>query len=316
VRVVPTEGAELEESQLSDVPTSVPATLPTARRNRLVAHSRHAWATPIALPYNGPMEEFSRKRARNDALLMRLWQLGIRRLRTPLADLLDPDIRPRIHDFHAAGICFTFFTLDVPDAKAIAALMDSHTATEALQIVTAKTDLSDIADGLASLPSLGEVEIVVGKLHSSADEPRHGSNFAHSVSFGFKWPERYHALAALKSYDAAGQVIGLAFQINLGEDLQARLSEMDAFGAANDLQIWANVRLADENPAVANFDDDLILERVKVAVEATETLKRTTVEIDNLIDIDRGYNPRHGLLDRRCNLRPAGTWLARRQALG
>jgi len=71
-----------------------------------------------------------------------------------------------------------------------------------------------------------------------------------------------------------------------------------------------------ENPAVANFDDELILEKVRVAVEAAETLKRTTVEVDTLIDIDRGYNPRHGLLDRRCNLRPAGTWLARRQALG
>jgi hypothetical protein len=57
------------------------------------------------------------------------------------------------------------------------------------------------------------------------------------------WPERHYALAALNSYDAAGQVIGLAFQINLGEDLLARLSEMDAVGAANDLQIWANVRL-------------------------------------------------------------------------
>jgi hypothetical protein len=93
-----------------------------------------------------------------------------RRLRTPLADLLDPDIRPRAHDFHAAGIRFTFFALDVPDAKAIAALMDSHIVTEALQIVTAKTDLSDIADGLANFPSLGDVEIVVGKLHSSADD--------------------------------------------------------------------------------------------------------------------------------------------------
>jgi hypothetical protein len=157
VRVVPTEGAELEESRLGDAPTPVPATLPTARRNRLVAHLRHAWATPIALPYNGPMEEFSRKRARNDALLMRLWQLGIRRLRTPLADLLDPEIRPRIHDFHAAGIRFTFFTLDVPDPKAIAALMDSHILTEALQIVTAKTNMSDITGGLAGLPSLGEL---------------------------------------------------------------------------------------------------------------------------------------------------------------
>jgi hypothetical protein len=310
VRVVPTEGTELEESRFSDVPGPVPAALSTARGKRLVAHLRHAWATPIALPYNGPMDEFSRKRARNDALLMRLWQLGIRRLRTPLADLLDPDVRPRIHDFHAAGIRFTFFSLEIPDANAVAALREAHIATEALQIITAKTDLSDIADGLASLEIIRDIAIIIGKLHSSADEPRHGSHFAHAVSFGFKWAERHDALSALKSRDPDGRVTGLAFQINLEDHLRARLSEIDAFGATNDLQIWANLRLANENPAIANFDDDQILERVSVAVEAAESLKRTTLEIDTLIDIDRGYNPRHGLLDRRCNLRPAGRWLA------
>ena len=311
VRIVPTEGAEITEDEAGD--QSVPVTAAqqqSGRGNRLVAHLRHAWATPVALPYNGPMEEFSRKRARNDALLMRLWQLGIRRLRTPLADLLDAGVRQRIHDFHAAGIRFTFFSLDVPGAEAAAALKDAHKLAEALQIVTAKTNLADIAGGLAGLPSLHDIDIIVGKLHSSADEPHHGSQFAHAVSFGFKWPERHDALAALKSCDPERRVAGLAFQINLADDLKARLSDMEAFGAANDLLIRANVRLANENPAIANFDDQLILERVRAAAESAAALERTTVEIDTLIDIDRGYNPRHGLLDRRCNLRPAGRWLA------
>jgi len=255
------------------------------------------------------MEEFSRKRARNDALLMRLWQLGICRLRTPLADLLDADIRGRIEDFGAAGMRFTFFSLEVPDAGAMAALRDVG-VTQALQIVTAKTDLSDIAGGLANLMTLGDIAVVVGKLHSSADEPRHGSHFAHAVSFGFKWHERRQALAALRAGDAKGCVAGLAFQINLADDLPALLAEMDAFGAANDLRLWANVRLANENPAIANFDDHGICARVKAAVAAAATLEHTTVEIDTLIDIDRGYNPRHGLLDRRCNFRSAGRWLA------
>jgi Calcineurin-like phosphoesterase len=310
VRIVPTEGAELGDDEVGRVAvTAAGDAVPTARGGRLVAHLRHAWATPIALPYNGPMEEFSRKRARNDALLMRLWQLGICRLRTPLADLLDPDIRRRIEDFGAAGMRFTFFSLQVPDASTMAALQDVA-ASEALQIVTAKTDLSDIAVGLANLVALSDLGIVVGKLHSSADEPRHGSNFAHSVSFGFKWPERQEAVAALRACDGKGCVTGLAFQINLGDDLAALLAEMEAFGAANELQIWANVRLASENPAIANFDDQSICARVKAAVAVADNLKRTTVEVDTLIDIDRGYHPRHGLLDRRCNFRSAGRWLA------
>jgi len=310
VRIVPTEGAELGDdgADHATAPDNADAA-PTARGGRLVAHLRHAWATPMALPYNGPMEEFSRKRARNDALLMRLWQLGICRLRTPLADLLEADIRQRIEDFGAAGMRFTFFSLDVPDASALAALRDVG-VTEALQIVTARTDLADIAAGLADLVALGDIAIVVGKLHSSADEPRHGSHFAHAVSFGFKWPEREQALVALRACDRKGCVTGLAFQVNLDDDLEAMLSEMDAFGAANDLRICANIRLANENPAIANFDDQRIAARLKTAVAMAATLEHTILEIDTLIDIDRGYNPRHGLLDRRCNFRSAGRWLA------
>jgi 3',5'-cyclic AMP phosphodiesterase CpdA len=310
VRIVPTDGAELADDQARDGSANNVLGLASAPRgSRLVAHLRHAWATPIALPYNGPMEEFSRKGARNDALLMRLWQLGICRLRTPLADLLDPNTRPRVEDFGAAGMRFTFFSLKVPGAETMAAIATTP-ATEALQIVTAKTDLADIADGLASLPTLRDISVVIGKLHSSADEPRHGSNFAHAVSFGFKWSERHHALAALRSRAARSSISGLAFQINLGDDLPSLLLDMDAFGAANKLRIWANVRLAHENPAVANFDDALILARVKAMIEIAGCLEWTTLELDTLIDIDRGYNPRHGLLDRRCNLRSAGRWLA------
>jgi 3',5'-cyclic AMP phosphodiesterase CpdA len=308
IRIVPTDGVELSNDQ-SGTGSAIDANGSSARGGRLVAHLRHAWATPVALPYNGPMEEFSRKRARNDALLMRLWQLGICRLRTPLADLLDSDIRQRIEDFYAAGMRFTFFSLDVPDGDAMAALAETR-AAEALQIVTANTDLSDIADGLAGIASLRDVAVAIGKLHSSADEPRHGSNFAHAVSFGFKWSERHDAFAALKWRDPHRGISGLAFQVNLGDDLQRTLLDMDAFGAANDLRIWANVRLANENPAVANFDDALILARVKDLVEIADRLEQTTIELDTLIDIDRGYNPRHGLLDRRCNLRSAGRWLA------
>ena len=47
---------------------------------------RHAWATPVDLPYNGPMEEFARKRTRNDYTLTRLGQMGIHHVRVPITD--------------------------------------------------------------------------------------------------------------------------------------------------------------------------------------------------------------------------------------
>ena len=306
VRIMPTDGVERAESQHQATATHEAR----PRGGKLVAHLRHAWATPIALPYNGPMEEFSRKRARNDALLMRLWQMGIKRLRTPLADLLEPETRRRIEDFHAAGLSFTFFTLTVPDAAASAALASAGHLTDAVQIVTAKADLSDIADALAKWRAPEGLSVVIGKLQSSADEPRHGSHFAHAVSFGFKGYEEAEAIAAVKAARRHARIGGLAFQINLADDLARRLGQLDALGKAEKLSITANVRLANENPAVANFDDAAIAERVRAMVEMADRLEHVTLEIDTLIDVDRGYNPRHGLLDRRCNLRTSGRWLA------
>jgi 3',5'-cyclic AMP phosphodiesterase CpdA len=311
VRIIPTDGIERagDEAQASPPPAGQAARA-APRGGKLVAHLRHAWATPITLPYNGPMEEFSRKRVRNDALLMRLWQMGITRLRTPLSDLMDPDTRRRIEDFHAAGLSFTFFTLTVPDAAATSALAAARTFTEAVQIVTAKADLSDVSTDLAAWTAPDGLPVTIGKLHSSADEPRHGSHFAHAVSFGFKDFEQETAIAAVRAMRSRSRVDGLAFQINLADDLAGRLDELDALSAAERLAITANVRLANENPAVANFDDAAIAERVCTVVGRADRLRHVTLEIDTLIDVDRGYNPRHGLLDRRCNFRSSGRWLA------
>ncbi len=51
-------------------------------------------------------------------------------------------------------------------------------------------------------------------------------------------------------------------------------------------------------------------------VGADPALGLTSIEfiLDGFVDIDRGYYPRVGLVDRRGNLRPAGEWLRRRRA--
>ena len=88
---------------------SRPRRAASPEREPVTVHLRHAWARATDMPYNGPMEEFARKRARDDYVLLRLWQMGISKVRTPLRDLTDAEYGPRVHDYHAAGIRFTFF---------------------------------------------------------------------------------------------------------------------------------------------------------------------------------------------------------------
>ncbi len=303
VRIVPTDGLELDKgaalaadrerwNKRAETPLTVPL--------------RHAWATPIDLPYNGPMEEFARKRTRNDYTLMRLQQMGIGRVRVPLTDLEDEEICRRIGDYRSCGIRFTFFALGGlrnSTAKALERLSDY---VDQLEVVSGSDDLSD----LYWIPHDPKFPIIVGKSHSSKHEPKRGSKFAHSVSSGFKWENREIVLSALRSFDSQRRIAGLVFQLNLDDPLETRLREMDAFAVAAQLKIEVNLRLANPNPAVANFDDVVILARVAEAVRIAPGLKATSLQLDTFVDVDRGYNPRHGLLDRHYNFRPAGRMLA------
>lgn len=309
LRVYPTEGRGLE----SDEAISEPPTTSAARHTHpFTVHLRHGWARSKDMPFNGPMEEFCRKQARNDYVLLRLWQMGIAHVRTPLTDLLDTEYGPRVRDFHAAGLRFTFFCGGVPSADQWQACLDNAEMIDAVECVAGRADLSDIADTLGSFKGKGGPSVFVGKSHSSADEPKHGSKFAHSVSFGFKWEERDTVLAALKTHDRNGIIQGIVFQVNLNDNLQERLSEMDQLAQDHDLDVTANIRLADVNPAIPNFDDDAITRRVGEALDLAPGLSRTRLQLDTYADIDRGYHPRHGLLDRRYNFRAAGRLLMER----
>ena len=53
----------------------------------------------------------------------------------------------------------------------------------------------------------------------------------------------------------------------------------------------------------AFIDDEAVAARVAEAVEAARRHPDTVVFLDTFMDHDRGYYPRHGLIDRRFNPR-------------
>ena len=73
---------------------------------RLGVTMRHGWAAPRDLTMNG-LDEFVRKRARDDAAVLALWEARISRVRVPVADLEHADTRERIAELAARGIRFT-----------------------------------------------------------------------------------------------------------------------------------------------------------------------------------------------------------------
>lgn len=303
LRFAPTDGREKQPDETLTIPPVSKIALP------LIPHLRHGWFESKLLPYNGPMEEFSRKRARNDYPLLRLLQLGIGTVRTPLADLVDPQSRRRVLDFAAAGIRFSFFQLGVPRASALRLLAEHGDLTAGLEIVTGDLRMADIEPEMEDLLSTVTTPVTIGKVTSSAEDHRLGSVFAHNVSYGFLWQNHAAILDAASRFMTRERKASLCFQINLDEDPKDRIKEMaDVFERA-DLVLTVAMRAADRNPAKPNFDDALISDRLLSALRTVQVLPNVRLQWDTFEDIDRGYAPRNGLIDRRSNLRSVGRTL-------
>lgn len=309
LRVIPTDGRGLEEGEELMQPDPVSANPePTA----ITVHIRHAWARATDLPYNGPMEEFGRKRSRDDYCLLRLWQMGVTQVRTPLADLLDDEYGARVLDFASAGIRFNFFLPGVANAVQWTACCENAHLIDAVEFVSGENDMSDLVDDLKAFDGAGGPPVYVGKFHSSAHEPKRGSRFAHSVSPGFKCDDRNGLLATIRQNALEAKIEGVVFQVALEDDLEVTLSEMQTWAEETKLRIAAIIKLATNNPADANFDDDLIATRIEKALKVGSACPEVSLQLDTYADIDRSYHPRNGLIDRLSNFRPAGRMLANR----
>ncbi len=257
-------------------------------------HLRHAWHESIDLPYNGPMEEFSRKRARNDYTLLRLWQIGLKDVRVPLQDFLDETIRTRIQDYQHAGIQFHLFgSVDKLNQAA-------QQCGELLASITSFELITQQGDPIVTLPpefSMHKVWLSI----ASTGRKNDGLYF-HSVTSGYKWPLEEESSQAINAWCDSRSFQGIVFQLPWEHDINT-LHQIDEWCESQNISATVNIKLAKENPADGNFDDHAIGERIIAAMNISNASKHLNLQLDTYVDIDRGYAPRNGLLDRHFNLR-------------
>jgi 3',5'-cyclic AMP phosphodiesterase CpdA len=271
----------------------------------LGVHLRHPWAEVTEFPYNGPMDEFERKRIRNDYTLMALWELGIRKLRVPVSDLMDAERRKRMRALQRIGHRFTFFSFGVPEKSVMATLKRHRRLVDAYEVVLPWQDSAQAIAGLRRLREAARAPVYVANVESSANKKAHGSKFSHFVSYGFQLHEIDLIDEFLVRRGARQAVDGFVFRIGLDGSAWEAIREYDRIAAERDIGAVVNIRLACENPAEYNEDDAAIANRVAESMVAGAASEYVSVFLDTFVDLDRGYFPRHGLFDRRFNPRPA-----------
>ena len=289
-RFQPTFGRSLEEGSL------LPADVLSEPRNLsfVTPHLRHDWAGVTSMPYNGPMEEFSRKQARDDYPLLRLKQLGIGRVRTTLTDLEIAQRRDRMELWFKQGIRFVLSSIGLPDVRATK-LLESHSPfVDSLDIAVADFDpmtIGNVVD-LASRHPLW-----ISKITTSSSNQDPARPFAHTVSCG-ALPEEIDAAAGFMNSMPDSASVKVVVQVPWGHDPGEVLS---GWPLGLD-RLVLNVRLAAVNPALPNFDKQAILRLLTYLSEICASNPLLEVELDTFQDFDRGYHPRLGLIDGRSNI--------------
>jgi Icc-related predicted phosphoesterase len=304
-----THGAGLDPGQsLPPAPETVaPLHAQENPRAPLGVDLRHPWAEVVEIPPTGALDEFERKRARNDYPLMALWEMGVRKLRIPFQDLEDPRTRERIRALARLGHQFTVYTLEVPAGRARDLLLEHHELVEAWEVVVSWPIGARTLAALLEVKQKAPVPVLLSKLRTKEDVRREGSRYYHFINHGFLPEERDDLDALRRAGEAAGAVDGVVFRVPRQASPWTGIAAARGAAAGLGVRAHVHIRMASTNPAEAFTDDRANANRVAEALAAAVVAGDPAVAafVDTFADIDRGYFVRHGLVDRRFNPRLA-----------
>lgn len=280
------------------------AIVPQTLQLPLIPHLRHSWFEASHLPYNGPMEEFGRKRARNDYPLLRLLQLGINTVRIPLSDLSLADGLQRIHDWHSIGIRFIVFSVGMPGDQAHARLQEIGGALAGIEIVCINGIAADEVTGAQVNTLVTELQCPASISMVSTSARHHDASqaYAHSVSSGFECGDVDQIIAELQQQQIPAST-RVVFQLRWGTEAESVLDSVFEKLQMAGYGLDVNIRLSNNSPAIANFDDEAISRKLQSVIDWAADKQSVALQCDTYEDVDRGYHPRHGLIDRQGNIR-------------
>lgn len=259
------------------------------RARRLGAWLRHRLGRRAEIPY-GDLDALARKIARDDAVLLQVLDLGLSRIRIPLADLHDPDVLDRIAWLARHGVSLSVFSAGPPTP----AQRELHTARApdaAWEVVCRPRDLEPLGEVLARWEGPALTLGRIGRpLHDEAS-----GYFSHFPREGFHPDDP--ALDPLLSRAAAGAVERIAFRIAASQPVAPQVSRAHERARGLGLLATAHVELPFGTEARRQRDDALVAQRCLEADRAAEAHPSVHLLLDLLSDKDRGYWCRNGLLD-------------------
>lgn len=266
---------------------------------------RHAWNEVRALPHNNPLDEFTRKKARNDYPLLATWRIGLTHLRVPLDDLRDLSTRARMAAMTRTGQKFTVVCFGIPQEAALDLLTETGDLLHGIELVLPAAELSQLAQPLEDLRYALPCQLIFAILESSSAVVGEKTKyFSHSTTVGARVDGQHDVQRMIADYGPHISVFsGVSFQIDVDDDIWAKARLIEQFSVDTGKSVLVHLNSFDQNSAVGRFDDHQNAANAALATIAAYSFTNGQVSLDTLMDIDRAHYPRHGLIDRRGNFR-------------
>ena len=245
----------------------------------------------------GPIDEFVRKRTRNDYPVLGLWETGIKTVRIPLEDLRDEDAKERLYELHELGHRFMFFTVNVPDKDFVD---ENRNIIDLLEVILPWEKAQVLLPEVSLLREYTGVPVYVANIESSIHRKRKGAKFSHYICHGFHVDETEELESIIPQ---KGLIDGFVFQVDQDDTPLESIKKISEYAESKGFKALANVRLGSEDPAEFFEDDNYVAGKAAESLLAAYAYPGVHVFVDTFVDHDRGYFPRIGLYDRRVNPR-------------
>jgi 3',5'-cyclic AMP phosphodiesterase CpdA len=298
-RVTPirTNGAA---GEVASLPVQLATSLDSQWRSPVGVTLRHAWMSDVDFPTAG-LDEFTRKTVRNDATLPALWEARITALRIPIGDAATPEARERLRHLAGRGARFTLVSAGVPDDPTLRIISALDGMATRWEIAAPAGSFDQVAAALAIIDGKVDLPVAVGPITpvGSSDEAVH-----HFVSTGFA-PQDDPLVDEWAGLDTARSVRELVFRIAPEAGISGSVANADRAAREAGYSAVVLIDLPRSSESTTFEDDQALADRVAESVEAAFACPEAAVFLDSFMDHDRSYYPRHGLIDRHHNPRPA-----------
>ena len=268
---------------------------------------RHPWAEVVEIAPSSGVDEFGRKRARNDYPLQALWEMGISKLRVPVQDLADDLVRTRMRAMAEIGHEFTVYSYDIPRGAQLKALVEHADLVSVWELILPRSRVEARLGALAAIKASRSIQIHYSILRAVDEAASSGKHFAHAINHGLAFDEIRGMETALRESRFRHAIDGLSYRIPRDGRPDIELPAISEFCSQQGMDCSIHVRLAAEDPAQSMCNDLANANRVAETLFASVLVRPGTgIFLDTFDDVDRSFFRRNGLCDRRFNPRMAG----------